>query len=182
MELFQPEPEPEPEPDTGPSFAGTVADQSYTEGEAITPLTLPAASGGEGSLTYSLRPVPPGLAFDARTRTLSGTPTAAGTYAVDYRVEDGDANAAASDADVLSFTITVQPESEPECSEWNTRAFFESATVEDVTECLRAGEDVNAREPRGQGYPVAFCGRIQRLSGRRCHAGECRCRFGSAGH
>ena len=102
-------PEPSPEPDTAPSFAGTVANQSYTEGEAITPLTLPSASGGEGPLTYSLHPTPPapGLMFDPATRVLSGTPTTAGTYAVDYRVEDGDANTAASAS--LSFTITVAP-------------------------------------------------------------------------
>ena len=104
-------PESSPEPDTAPSFAGTVANQSYTEGEAITPLTLPSASGGEGSLTYSMRPVPPELVFDAITRVLSGTPTAAGTYDVEYRVEDTDANTAATDAASLTFTITVQ---EPE--------------------------------------------------------------------
>ena len=47
------EPE-QPEPDTAPSFAGTVADRSYTAGEAIASLTLPSAVGGNGSLTYSL--------------------------------------------------------------------------------------------------------------------------------
>ena len=44
------------EPDTAPSFVGTVVDQSYTAGEAITPLSLPAASGGNGTLSYSLAP------------------------------------------------------------------------------------------------------------------------------
>ena len=39
---------PEP-PDTAPAFAVTVADQTYTEGEAVSPLTLPAASGGNGT-------------------------------------------------------------------------------------------------------------------------------------
>ena len=132
----------EPEPDTAPSFTGTVADQSYTVGEAIAPLTLPAASGGEGPLSYSLRPPVPGLTFDPVTRVLSGTPTTAGTYDVEYRVEDADANTAASDADVLTFTITVQ---EPDCSDWNTRAFFEVATAEVVTACIQAGANVNAR-------------------------------------
>ena len=37
-------------PDTAPAFAVTVADQTYTEGEAISPLTLPEASGGNGTL------------------------------------------------------------------------------------------------------------------------------------
>ena len=104
-----------PVPDTAPSFTGTVADQSYTVGEPITALTLPSASGGEGTLTYSLQPVPPGLAFNSATRVLSGTPTTAGTYSMTYTVEDSDTNTAASDAGVLTFTITVQEtEQEPD--------------------------------------------------------------------
>ena len=89
--------EPEP-PDTAPAFAVTVADQTYTEGDAISPLTLPEASGGNGTLSYSLTPTVPGLMFTAATRTLGGTPTSAGTYAMTYQAVDGDANTAASDA------------------------------------------------------------------------------------
>ena len=100
----------EPEPsDTAPAFAVTVADQTYTEGEAVSPLTLPEASGGNGTLSYSLAPTVPGLTFTAATRTLSGTPTSAGAYAMTYQAVDGDNNTAASDAATLSFTITVQP-------------------------------------------------------------------------
>ena len=95
--------------DTAPSFSGSVADQSYTEGEPSTALTLPSASDGEGTLTYSLQPTVPGLTFNQATRVLSGTPTTDGTYPMSYKVEDGDANTAASDTDVLTFTITVQP-------------------------------------------------------------------------
>ena len=98
-----------PVPDTAPRFSGSVADQSYTEGEPITALTLPSASGGEGTLTYSLKPTVPGLTFNQATRVLNGTPTTDGTYSMSYTVEDGDTNTAASDADVLTFTITVQP-------------------------------------------------------------------------
>ena len=100
--------EPEP-PDTAPAFAGTVADQTYTEGEAVSPLTLPVASGGNGTLSYSLTPTVPGLTFTAATPTLSGTPTSAGSYDMTYQAVDGDDNTAASDAATLSFTITVQP-------------------------------------------------------------------------
>ena len=96
-------------PDTAPAFAVTVADQTYTEGDAISPLTLPEASGGNGTLSYSLTPTVPGLTFTAATRTLGGTPTSAGTYAMTYQAVDGDANTAASDAATLSFTIMVQP-------------------------------------------------------------------------
>ena len=100
--------EPEP-PDTVPTFADPVDDQTYTDGEAISPLTLPEASGGNGPLSYSLTPSVPGLTFTAATRALSGTPTTAGTYNMTYQAVDGDNNTAASDAAMLSFTITVQP-------------------------------------------------------------------------
>ena len=102
------------EPDTAPAFAVTVADQTYTKGEAIPPLTLPAASGGNGRLSYSLTHAVPGLAFAAATRTLSGTPTSAGTYNLTYQATDGDANTAASDAATLTFTITVQEPEPPD--------------------------------------------------------------------
>ena len=95
--------------DTAPTFAGTIADQSYTVEEAISPLTLPEASGGNGTLSYSLTPTVPGLTFAAATHTLSGTPTSVGSYDMTYLAVDGDDNTAASDAATLTFTITVQP-------------------------------------------------------------------------
>ena len=91
----------------------TVPNQTYTAGVAISALVLPAASGGNGSLSYSLTPSIPGLSFDQNRRTLSGTPTTAGTYNMTYRVQDGDANTAASDAATLTFRITVQEPSTP---------------------------------------------------------------------
>ena len=85
------------------SATGRPGDQTYTVDTAIAPLTLPAATGGDGTLTYSLAPGVPGLSFDATTRQLSGTPTAAGTHMMSYTVTDSD-----GDTDTLSFTITVQ--------------------------------------------------------------------------
>ena len=95
---------------TAPTFGGaTVANQSYVVGEAIATPTLPVATGGNGTLTYTLSPdLPAGLSFNARTRTLSGTPTSthnAATYT--YRVTDADSNTSATDADSLKFTIAV---------------------------------------------------------------------------
>lgn len=44
-----------------PSFGGQQAgDRHYTKGERISPLSLPAASGGNGTLLYGLAPVPDG--------------------------------------------------------------------------------------------------------------------------
>ncbi len=57
-------------------FERDIPDQSYIEGQVITPLTLPEATGGAGSVSYTLTPdLPPGLVFTNSTRTLSGTPT-----------------------------------------------------------------------------------------------------------
>ena len=98
-----------PPADTAPSFAATVADQSYAVGAAIR-LTLPEASGGNGALRYTLGPeVPPGLSFDAAARTLSGTPELEGVYEMTYGVEDSDDNTSAADSATLAFTITVNP-------------------------------------------------------------------------
>ncbi len=94
-------------PDTKPSFQGTVADQTYTVGEPIRTLTLPAATGGEGDLSYTLVPRVPGLKFNPEERSLSGTPTTTGAYSMTYEVVDSDENTTSDDAATLNFTITV---------------------------------------------------------------------------
>ncbi len=100
--------------DTQPSFGvQTAADQTYTVGVSIAALKLPAASGGDGELTYALGPAVPGLSFDAATRTLSGTPGEAGTYTMTYTATDADDNTDAADAAVLAFTITVEEADPP---------------------------------------------------------------------
>ena len=94
-----------PPVDTTPRFLNSdfPSDQTYVVGMAIEALTLPAATRGEGTLTYSLSPAVPGLAFDALMRQLGGTPTQADTNSMTYRVTDAD-----GDSDSLSFTITVE--------------------------------------------------------------------------
>ena len=80
---------------------------AYEVGKAIEPITLPAVTGGTGSLTYSISPdLPAGLTFDAETRTLSGTPTAvAATTVYTYTVTDE----AGGSASQPLFSIEVQP-------------------------------------------------------------------------
>ena len=98
--------------DTGeggaPSFAedAAIADQTYAVGTAIADWVLPEASGGDGDLTYSVSTLPAGLEFDAATRTLAGTPTAAtdGALTVTYTVTDS-----GDDTATLAFTIAVNP-------------------------------------------------------------------------
>ena len=92
-----------------PFFEGSITNQWIPEGEEMAPLELPAALGGNGELTYSLSEenLPPGLAFDAASRTISGTPELhvshpAEGYELTFRVEDEDGDSAE-----LSFFLTV---------------------------------------------------------------------------
>ncbi len=95
--------DPEP-PDTSPSFGSeTVADQDYPVRMAITSVTLPGASGGNGDLSYTLTPIPLGLNFDDATRVLSGSPTTVATDELTYSVSDKDGDEAS-----LTFMITVK--------------------------------------------------------------------------
>ena len=87
---------------SSPAFDSAVSDQTLTLGVAMKPLVLPKASGGSAPLAYSLEPTVPGLRFDAATRTLAGTPSEAGTYAMIYEVTDANREHAQ-----LSFAITV---------------------------------------------------------------------------
>ena len=81
------------------SIEFTVTDQTIGfQGIPFTPPTLylhgnatvelPAATGGTGTVTYSLTNPPTGMTFDPTTRELSGTPTEAGTFPMTYKAED----------------------------------------------------------------------------------------------
>ncbi len=100
-----------------PSFGdAAIADQTWVRNVAIDALTLPAASGGDGALTYALTPsLPDGVTFDGTTRTVSGTPTAV-QEATDYSYTATDAD---GDKATLSFSITVsQAASSSSSSAW----------------------------------------------------------------
>ena len=67
-----------------------IIDKTLTVGQPVS-ITLPEATGGSKrivSLQYRVEPQIPGLRFDPRTRTLSGTPTHTGQAAFDYTVTD----------------------------------------------------------------------------------------------
>ena len=144
------------EVDRFPSFRGASnpGAQTYTVGTAIDALALPVASGGNGTLAYSLSPNVPGLSFNASTRQLTGTPSTAGTYAMTYTVADED-----GDTDILSFTITVsagttQTGSLGECYVSLSVSIGQSCTYPATTDAF----SVNAR---GRGSFLTFLAGIR---------------------
>ena len=121
-------------------FAADAAidDHAYTAGAAITDLVLPEASGGTGELTYGVSALPTGLSFDAATRTISGTPTAAtnGAVTIVYAATDEDGT-----TDTLTFTITIaeagvassEQSEESEEPESSSLAFADDAAIDNQT-------------------------------------------------
>ena len=88
---------------------------TYEVGTAIVPLTLPAVPEGRGTppYRYTLTPaLPAGLAFDAATRTISGTPTAA-TPAAEYIYVAMDAAGASAELP-LSIEVVLPPLDAPD--------------------------------------------------------------------
>lgn len=55
---------------------------------AVAYQTTVSARGGVGALSWAVLGVPAGLVFDAATETLSGTPTAAGSFSLSFTVRD----------------------------------------------------------------------------------------------
>ncbi|MCY3699875.1 MAG: tandem-95 repeat protein, partial [Gemmatimonadetes bacterium] len=98
-----------------------VGGQRYAVNQAIADLVLPAATGGDTvvvsgvlipSYFYTVSGLPPGLSFNKSTRTISGTPTTAGSYTVTYQADDTDVADASdgnlSDTAVQTFQILVE--------------------------------------------------------------------------
>ena len=98
------------EPDLSPSFETTVADQEWIEDESVTAVSLPAAVGGNGRLSYKLTPaLPSGVTRDPSTQVLTGTPTEESSR-MEYTWTATDAD---GDTAALTFTIVVKPDLMP---------------------------------------------------------------------
>ncbi len=87
------------------TFVAQVKHQSYVQGELIDPLVLPAVTGGDGPIAYTIDPLPlpNGLQYEARSRTIRGTPTQI-TPPLELTYTATDANQA---QDRLKFNIEV---------------------------------------------------------------------------
>ena len=116
---FTTTPSPTPEPTTRPPPTTRPSDRTPTFGSTtIANITatvnaigvdeiLPTASGGNGTLRYSLSgTLPDGVSFNSRTRRLLGVPSVTqGAVSYTYTATDADGDTAS-----LRFTITVDPE------------------------------------------------------------------------
>ena len=117
--------------DSKPSFgSSTVADHTYIKGKAAS-LTLPQATGGNGTLTYSLTgTLPRGLEFDAGSRTLSGTPEqVAAATSLTYSVSDSD-----NDSAGLDFSVSVRSPTAPTITVSGTQATLNEGTYATATD------------------------------------------------
>ena len=111
----------------------------------LTLTELPAATGGDAPLTYSVSTgLPAGLAFDPATRMLSGMPTTADEYEITYTVIDKNGDAAA-----LTYTIEIAPE---------PAATIKVASVEtDISSVRENGgtTDITVRAKLAEAAPIA---------------------------
>ncbi len=119
---------------TGPAFASTPGDQTFTSSNEITPIVLPSASGA--GISYALTganggALPDGLVFSAATRTLSGTPTSGGD-AVSFTYTATD-NASPANVARANFMVTIEG---PE--------FDLATTPAPGAQIYLAGEDITA--------------------------------------
>ena len=106
-------------PDLTPTFSDTINPLTYTVGTAFS-VTLPAATGGDPPLTYSIAnrtvqvmtsgTLPDGLTFNnaADSRVLSGTPVNVQS-ALAYTYTATDSDTTSPDSAALEFTITIVP-------------------------------------------------------------------------
>ena len=128
----RPTPRPTPEPvDNAPTFgSSSISNKIWKQNTRIPSFTLPRATGGDGTLTYSLsrgqpagvRALPAGV---GRTgRTVSGTPS--GTMArTKYTWKATDSDRTDPDSATLTFYITVNADLAP--------AFGTTTTISDKT-------------------------------------------------
>ena len=110
VDISTPPPPPPPlPPDLRPEFPSETRTYEYDTDESISQV-LPAASGGDSPLTYSVSGLPSGLSFDPQTRRITGTFATAGSRSFTYTVTDADGD---HDTMAISVDISTPPPPPP---------------------------------------------------------------------
>ena len=79
---------------TTPAFSDDTGDaQSWTQNQAITPLTVPAATGNPAPTYAAVGSLPSGINFNSSTRVISGTPTAISNGTITIRATNSEGSA-----------------------------------------------------------------------------------------
>ena len=87
-----------------PSFADNTGNaQTWTQNEAITLLTVPAATGSPTPTYAAVGSLPAGVTFNTTTRAISGTPTALGSGTITIRAT----NSEGSDDWTVTYATTA---------------------------------------------------------------------------
>ena len=117
-------PTPDPTPvDDAPEFGTSIGNKTWKQNTRISSFTLPRATGGDGTIRYSLSPaLPAGVSRSGRS--VSGTPS--GTMArTKYTWTATDSDRTDPDSATLTFYITVNADLAP--------AFGTTTTISDKT-------------------------------------------------
>ncbi|MFD0726684.1 putative Ig domain-containing protein [Lysobacter brunescens] len=104
---------------TAPSVTTPVAKQNLGYSFALPAFT----DANDDTLTYSVSNLPPGLSFTAATRTISGTPTTAGNWAVSYSAHDGLSTSS------VTFTLGVEANTPPSAPTVLTQTATQNGSV-----------------------------------------------------
>lgn len=83
---------------------GSIGNQTGTVGTAVN-LTISATDSDNDTLSYSATGLPTGLSINSSTGTISGTPTASGTFNTTVTVSDGNSG---QDSESFTWTISAQ--------------------------------------------------------------------------
>ena len=143
-------------PPGAPSFGSAALSSNLLVGYQDT-LTLPAASGGTGTLTYQLAPaVGNGLTFDAATRTLAGTPQSATNLATfTYTVTDAANKTSQIPFHLTVFDVRVRVSQDGfkslATSTWGVLG-FESVVMREVGFARTDGHEFRLRLPASTGF------------------------------
>ena len=121
---------------TAPTASGGIADQSWVEDSAITPLDVSADFSGTAPITYALAPgsasLPAGLSLSS-AGVISGTPT---TPAAQVNIVVRGTNSAGHADTAFGVTISAVPSYDylvTSKAEWNTVMGYGSATLSGKT-------------------------------------------------